>query len=447
MTNIQTPTASTQAGGQCAQSPPRPASSLAEAFTAVRAASMHLRQPLSDEDCQVQSMPDASPAKWHLAHTTWFYEQFILQRFRPGYTPHHPDFSFLFNSYYNAVGPRNERPRRGLITRPSLKEVEIYRHAVDAAMLDLLEDSDLAQNLRPLLEIGLNHEQQHQELLLTDLKHLLSCNPLHPAYIPAADEPPPDPDAPHPEAPLPLRWHSFDEGLRWIGHEGEDFAYDNESPRHRTFLDAFELAARPVTCAEYIGFIEAGGYTDPRHWLDEGWTTAQREHWHGPMYWERRDDQWWHFTLSGMRPVVPTEPVCHVSYFEADAFARWAGARLPREAEWESACATLPIEGNFAETGLFHPTTVKSPRDPRAIQQAFGDVWEWTASPYTAYPGYTPPEGALGEYNGKFMCNQWVLRGGSCATPASHIRATYRNFFSAAARWQFSGFRLARDAR
>jgi ergothioneine biosynthesis protein EgtB len=415
---------------------------------AVRSASMRLREPLSAEDCQVQSMPDASPVKWHLAHTTWFYEQFILDRL-PGYKPHHPQFSFLFNSYYNAVGQRNERPRRGHITRPSLEEVELYRHTIDAAMLDLLADDNPPvprDELQALLEIGLNHEQQHQELLLTDLKHLLSCNPLRPAYIPA-----PTPQSGRGASlppPPPLEWLTFPEGIYSVGHGGDGFAYDNESPRHRTFLESFHLASRPVTCGEFIEFIRAGGYSDPRFWLDQGWATVQREQWHAPMYWEQcppGSDSWQCFTLAGPRPVNPAEPVCHVSYFEADAFARWAGARLPRESEWEAACARLPVEGNFADSGAFHPQPADG-AGSRSIRQAFGDVWEWTASPYTAYPGYRPPGGALGEYNGKFMCDQWVLRGGSCATPASHMRPTYRNFFPAAARWQFSGFRLARDA-
>jgi ergothioneine biosynthesis protein EgtB len=431
----------------CAEAPRRAAGGLAGAYTAVRSASMRLRQPLSDEDCQVQSMPDASPVKWHLAHTTWFFEQFILQRYAAGYTTHHPQFAYLFNSYYNAVGPRNERPRRGLITRPSLREIEIYRHSVDAAMLELLSTPGAADELRPLLEIGLNHEQQHQELLITDVKHLLSCNPLWPAYIPAVDQPSPDPEDHRGAPPPPLRWHTFEEGLRLIGHDGNGFAYDNEGPRHRVFLHAFELASRPASCAEYIQFIEAGGYSEPRFWLDEGWTAVQREQWKAPLYWERHGDEWRHFTLSGMLPVDLAAPVCHVSYFEADAFARWAGARLPTEAEWEIACATLPIEGNFAESSIFQPRALANPRDPWAIHQAFGDVWEWTSSPYIAYHGYNPPPGALGEYNGKFMCNQWVLRGGSCATPVSHIRPTYRNFFPATARWQFSGLRLARDVR
>jgi ergothioneine biosynthesis protein EgtB len=405
---------------------------------------MELRRPLTPEDCQVQSMPEASPTKWHLAHTTWFFEQFVLGAHSPGYRLFHGDFSFLFNSYYNTVGPRHERPKRGVLTRPPLAEVERYREHVDRGIADLLgsaEATTLAR-VRPLLEIGLNHEQQHQELILTDIKHLLWSNPLRPAYSPPLGVGG-MPVALHRHGPDAPHWRRISEGLYWIGHEGDSLAYDNESPRHRVFLNAFEIASRPVTCAEYLRFMDDGSYTDPRWWLDEGWATLQRESWRAPMYWEQEGANWRAFTLAGIRDIDPHEPVCHISFFEADAYARWTGARLPTEAEWEVACREQPVSGNFLESGRFHPA-------PTAVgcemQQAFGGIWEWTQSPYTPYPGYQPPEGALGEYNGKFMCNQHVLRGGSCATPESHVRSTYRNFFPAATRWQFAGLRLARDA-
>jgi ergothioneine biosynthesis protein EgtB len=399
---------------------------LLERYREVRAMSRRLRRPLSPEDCLVQSMPDASPVKWHLAHTTWFFEEFLLRPHLPGYSPFHEKFSFLFNSYYNAVGPRHERPKRGLLTRPSLAEVEAYRAHVDAAMVQLLTMSDDVA-LRPIVEIGLNHEQQHQELILTDIKHALWSNPLKPAYLTRNQR---DGQS----IPEPLRWRRFDEGVYWVGHEGGGFAYDNESPRHRVFLNAFEIADRPVACAEFARFIDDGGYRDPRWWLDEGWTTVQREGWQAPLYWDGARV----FTLAGMRDIDPHEPVCHVSYFEADAYARWAGSRLPTEFEWEAARGDAPPGGNFLEGGGFHPGPDSG--------EFLGNVWEWTRSQYSPYPGYAPPDGALGEYNGKFMCNQFVLRGGSCATPRSHIRATYRNFFPPQARWQFSGLRLARDA-
>ena len=405
--------------------PTRHETGLLHRFRAIRAMSTRLRAPLSPEDCQVQSMADASPTKWHLAHTTWFFEQFILEPHLPGYRRFHEQFSFLFNSYYNAVGPRHERPKRGLLTRPGLAEVDAYREHVDAAMERLLAADGPA--LRPLVEIGLNHEQQHQELILTDIKHALWSNPLRPAYAAVTHR-----DADHTEAPL--GWQRVEEGVHWVGHDGDGFGYDNESPRHRVLLHAYEIASRPVTCGEFARFMEAGGYSDPRWWLDEGWATVQRESWRAPMYWEGSRL----FTLSGAREIDPHEPVCHLSYFEADAYARWAGARLPSEFEWEVARRDAELEGDFVEDGRFHPVASNG--------AALGNVWEWTRSHYSPYPGYAPPEGALGEYNGKFMCNQFVLRGGSCATPRSHIRATYRNFFPPQTRWQFCGLRLARDA-
>jgi ergothioneine biosynthesis protein EgtB len=404
----------------------------------VRAATEALCAPLSPEDMAVQSMPDASPAKWHLAHTTWFFETFLLSDPALGdYQPFHPSFVYLFNSYYEAVGPRHPRPRRGLLTRPSAADVFRYRAHVDAAVAQRVArlDAIASARLQPVLELGLNHEQQHQELLLTDIKHAFAQNPLRPAYhdLPAA----------RPASVPALRWVDFDAGLRRIGHAGDGFAFDNEGPRHRAFLEAFALAARPVTCGEYLEFMAAGGYERPQWWLSDGWRARQENGWTAPLYWEREESSWTIFTLGGTRPINPSEPVCHVSYYEADAYARWAGARLPTEAEWETACAELAPDGNLQESGRLHPAPAGS--YDRPLAQAFGDVWEWTQSPYVPYPGYCPTAGALGEYNGKFMCNQMVLRGGSCVTPCSHIRPTYRNFFPPEARWQFTGLRLARS--
>lgn len=447
--------------------------SLADRYAAVRRTTETLVEPLSPEDCVVQSMPDASPAKWHLAHTTWFFETFLLTPNLTGYEAFHPQFGFLFNSYYNAIGERHPRPMRGLLTRPSLDEVLVYRSYVDRSMADLLATGVSPETAR-LVEVGLNHEQQHQELLLTDVKHLLSCNPLRPAYRE-------QPVAPSSAGALPVKFIEFEAGVRAFGHEGTEFCYDNEEPRHRQYVHAFRIADRLVTNGEWKAFIADGGYEQPEHWLSDGWDAVRTHRWAAPMYWERIDGEWRHFTLAGMRPVDDAEPVCHVSFYDADAFARWSGKRLPTEFEWELACGDRAIDGNLLDTGRLHPAPsdarvagagperaggsrraegspgtpsldarpglrppASSPGHP--IAQLYGDVWEWTASPYIAYPGYKPPEGALGEYNGKFMSNQMVLRGGSCATPASHIRGTYRNFFPPAARWQFMGVRLAEDA-
>jgi ergothioneine biosynthesis protein EgtB len=385
-------------------------------------------------------MDDASPAKWHLAHTTWFFETFLLEDALPGYRPFDPAYRVLFNSYYHSVGEQYPRPRRGLLSRPTLEQVLEYRSYVDKRVLGLMEaPGGLSDPLAEVVELGLHHEQQHQELILTDVKHLLSCNPLRPAY----QEAPP----PTPVRVSPVGWHRYEGGLCWIGSDGPGFSFDNEGPRHRVFLEAFELASRPVTNGEFLAFMEDGGYERPDHWLSDGWAAVQKHGWRAPFYWEQRDGGWWLMTLSGLREVHAEEPVCHVSLYEADAFARWAGARLPSEAEWELAAAEAPIEGGFADDGLLHPAPAHASGRTNGPVQLFGDVWEWTQSPYGPYPGYRPPPGAFGEYNGKFMSNQLVLRGGSCATPRSHIRATYRNFFFPDTRWQFSGLRLARDAR
>jgi ergothioneine biosynthesis protein EgtB len=410
--------------------------SLASRYGAIRAATEALAAPLSAEDCAIQSMPDASPVKWHLAHTSWFFETFVLEPHLPGYRLHDIAFRVLFNSYYNAVGDKYPRPQRGVLSRPSLDEVRAYRAHVDAAMLALLARPELASRLNGLLELGLNHEQQHQELILTDVKHLLSCNPIKPAYARAraADEPA--------NAPPPA-WIAFEGGLVEIGHDSAGFSFDNETPRHRQYLNPYALASRPVTNAEYAAFIDDGGYRRPELWLSEGWDWLNANGIIAPLYWED-DGGWSQFTLQGTLPLEGDAPACHVSLFEADAYARWAGARLPTEAEWEVAAATSAVEGHFVEDGWLRPRPARAIDAPPA--QLFGDVWEWTRSAYAPYPGFRPAAGAIGEYNGKFMCNQYVLRGGSCATPRSHIRATYRNFFPATARWQFSGLRLARDA-
>jgi ergothioneine biosynthesis protein EgtB len=410
---------------------------LAGRYRAIRAMTNRLAEPLSPEDCQVQPMPDASPVKWHLAHTTWFFETFLLVPHRPGYRVFHPSFSYLFNSYYNAIGPRVARPERGLMTRPSLADVCHYRAAVDAAVEDFLPDVEeaVASQIVPIIELGLNHEQQHQELIVTDIKYTLARNPLRPAYRPDAARPMVS------ETAL-MGWSPFPRGLNGIGHDGSGFAFDNEGPRHRVFLEGFELASRPVTNGDFLAFIADNGYRRPEFWLSDGWNVATSGGWQAPLYWEPIDGEWWTMTLGGYRPVCDAEPVCHVSYYEADAYARWAGARLPTEAEWEVAAREEEPRGNFLEQENFHPRPAG--RGTR-LAQCFGDVWEWTQSPYTPYPGMRPAAGALGEYNAKFMCNQLVLRGGSCATPETHIRSTYRNFFPPEARWQFSGIRLARS--
>jgi ergothioneine biosynthesis protein EgtB len=412
--------------------------SLATRYSETRAFTENLAAPLAIEDCVIQSMPDVSPTRWHLAHTTWFFETFLLARALPGYRLYNPAYIYLFNSYYNSVGNQFPRPRRGLLSRPTVSEVLDYRHYVDEQIRQFLSmDSDVTRESLSVIDLGIHHEQQHQELILTDIKHVLSCNPLRPCYRHASPRIKPVAEQ------QPLVWKRFAEGLFWSGFSGKDFSFDNETPRHRVFVESFELASRPVTCGEYVQFIEAGGYKKPEFWLSAGWQQVCASNWESPLYWTKEDGEWRQFTLSGLQPVFPDEPVCHVSYFESDAFARWAGSRLPTEFEWELAAERQSIQGNFVENGRLHPVCAE-PAGDSGLNQMFGDVWEWTSSPYSPYPGYKPVENALGEYNGKFMCNQFVLRGGSCATPRSHIRHTYRNFFPPEAQWQFSGFRLCK---
>lgn len=449
--------------------------SLGQRYCEIRGFTSRLVQELTPEDCMIQGMPDTSPTRWHLAHTTWFFETFVLakQSGRKPYKLFRPEFTYLFNSYYNAVGSQFPRPERGFISRPGLTEILQYREYVDQAMRDLLFDEDLTDQIHsalPVIELGLHHEQQHQELILTDIKYAFSINPLLPAYSasPLA-----------PSQASSLQWTDFPERLAAVGHAGNGFAFDNELPQHQVYLNGFRLANRPVTCGEYLEFIEADGYREPGHWLSLGWQAVEQHHWVAPLYWQKRDGVWMQFTLAGLLPICKDWPVCHVSYFEADAYARWAQSRLPTEQEWECAAALHPMSASaqwsdrLINAGqAIHPTSCTGPTrelctrptreqsiststtreggsgatpPPHSLEHLFGGVWEWTSSSYAPYPGYRPPPGALGEYNGKFMCNQYVLRGGSVATPESHFRLTYRNFFPPDARWQFSGFRLARS--
>ena len=406
------------------------------AFQKVRNQTRKLIEGLSAEDLCVQSMPDASPGKWHLAHTTWFFEVMLLQPFA-GQAPLNADWLYLFNSYYEALGERHPRPQRGLLTRPSLGEVLAYRETVESrvlAFLDALEpDSATDRDALAVLELGMNHEQQHQELLVTDLKHLLSRNALQPAWRS------PLPHGVNPEPLPPAEWLTHETaGPVEIGASNTSFAFDNERPRHRIWLEPYALASRPVSCAEYIEFIDAGGYRDPRWWLSDGWSTVQSEDWSTPLYWRNDGGIWLRFSNRGTVPVDPSEPICHLSYYEADAYARFRDARLPTEAEWEQLIGRQEWNGEFADSGRLEP-------EPLTGRSFGGNVWEWTQSPYAPYPGFKPLPGAAGEYNGKFMCSQMVLRGGSCATQRSHIRSSYRNFFPPAARWQFCGLRLAKD--
>jgi ergothioneine biosynthesis protein EgtB len=410
----------------------------ADSYLAVRRHSEELCAPLASDDYVIQTAAEASPAKWHLAHVSWFFETFLLREYLAGYREFHPRFGYLFNSYYEQIGKFQPRQQRGFLSRPTTEEIYRYRAHVDEHMLRLLQAAgdDAWPPIRQRLEIGLNHEQQHQELLLTDLKLNLYANPLRPSYRDDL------PEAPHSTAPE-LGWKSFPGGVHEIGARGDGFAYDNEKPRHRTYLNPFRIATRPVSNREYLDFIGDGGYDKPALWLADGWSTLKRLNWGSPLYWESIDGEWWQFTLGGPRKLDLEQALCHVSYYEADAYATWAGKRLPTEAEWEIAADGLAVRGNLRDAGHLHPV-VAPPGD--GLLQMYGDVWEHTASSYLPYPGFRAAPGAIGEYNGKFMCNQMVLRGGSCVTPADHIRASYRNFFYPHERWQFQGLRLAEDA-
>ena len=411
---------------------------LIERYRRVRDFTARLCRNLQPEDYVVQSMPEVSPTKWHLAHTSWFFETFVVKVWMPRYRSEVPQYAYLFNSYYNAAGDMHRRDLRGLISRPTVAETYRFRESIDECVTKLLEEANetLLAEIEPILTLGLHHEQQHQELLVTDIKHVFSQNPLYPVFREAA------PDA-GTGVVAPQRFVEFDEATVMIGHEGNGFSYDNEGPRHRALVLPFSLSNRLITNGEFLAFMEADGYTRPEYWLSLGWTTVSEQRWRAPLYWVESDNTWWNFTLSGFRPVNEAEPVTHLSYFEADAYANWAGARLPTEFEWERAAADLPITGNFVNDERFHPAPTGSNSDQ--LSQMFGDVWEWTRSAYLPYPGYRAGPGALGEYNGKFMCNQMVLRGGSCATFRDHIRPTYRNFFQPEKRWQFTGIRLACD--
>ncbi len=403
-------------------------------FDRVRAYTEHLCVPLATDDYQIQSIDQTSPPKWHIAHVSWFFEAFVLPHFVPGYEMFDPDFDFLFNSYYYTHGRMHPRPRRGLLSRPTVEEVFRYRARVDERMLELMVGIDDAkwQELAFRVILGLNHEEQHRELLLMDVKHNFSVNPLKPAYRKDLEA--------KPGEARPMRWLERAGGIHRIGYEDEGFAYDNETPRHEVLLGAHRLADRFVTNGEYRGFVGDGGYEDPALWLSDGWALIQREGWRHPLYWGRQDGDWTQFTLGGLRMLDPHEPVCHLSFYEADAYARWAGKRLPLESELETLLAEHPVAGNFADDDLLHPAPAGD------AGQWYGDLWAWTASPYTAYPGFKPLAGSMGEYNGKFMSNQMVLRGGSCATPPGHTRASYRNFFYPNERWAFTGLRLAEDS-
>ena len=413
--------------------------SLEAAYRDVRQTTERLASVLSAEDQTVQSMPDVSPTKWHRAHVTWFFETFVLGQYAPAYEPHDEAYGYIFNSYYEAVGARHPRAERGLLSRPGIEKVARYRHAVDAAMEPLLRDPS-QPGLRDLIVLGLHHEQQHQELLLMDIKHVLSRNPLHPAYLAGG---PAGSGDPAPKA----GWIEHDGGPVQIGHLGMGFGFDNEYPRHTAHLAPFGLADRPVTCGEWLDFMRDDGYGRPEFWLSDGWAVVNAQSWQAPLYWFRDPDdtdRWLQFTLSGVHPVDPNEPVCHVSYYEADAFAHWTGMRLPTEAEWETIAHSDGEGENFLSED-FLTEGAPHPRPAVSSNALFGDTWEWTSSAYTPYPGFRAAPGAVGEYNGKFMVSQYVLRGGCCATPRGHVRATYRNFFPPGARWAFSGVRLSRD--
>lgn len=405
--------------------------SLSARYRRIRSATVYLCRSLKPEDTVVQSMPDVSPAKWHLAHVTWFFERFVLQPHLAGYKAFRDEFNYLFNSYYYSVGPMHLRPKRGMLTRPSLATVTQYREHVDNAVIDLLSQNGDDAAIEQLITVGLNHEQQHQELLLTDIKHVFSCNPIKPAVNPSLP-------APASRAPEELRFVGGESEIQEIGAEGPGFFFDNETPRHKAYVHPHRIGSRPVTNGEFLEFVRDNGYGESQLWLSDGWATINERGWNKPLYWNDALDA--EFTIGGERDIDLHAPVTHVSYYEADAFARWAGARLPTEAEWELAARQHPVEGNLAESGYWHPAAAID-----GAHQFFGDVWEWTASPYAPYPGFKPLDGALGEYNGKFMCNQMTVRGGSCVSAAEHIRASYRSFFYPDARWQFLGIRLAKD--
>ncbi len=424
---------------------------LLDSYRSVRAHTDALTAPLSDEDQCIQTMPDVSPTKWHRAHVTWFFETFLCKPHLDGYVEHDPAFGFLFNSYYETIGKRHPRPERGNLSRPSCAEVTAYRRHVDSAMERLL-CAGVGPDVAELATLGLHHEQQHQELILMDIKHVLSCNPaLWPTYRAPCNNGATGAGA---ASAGELRWVSFDGGEITVGHDGSGFAFDNEGPRHRVLVEPFRIADRAVTCAQWLEFMADGGYETPTLWLSDGWGQRIAHGWDSPAYWHLADEGWQVFTLEGLRAVAPEDPVCHLSYYEAEAFARWAGARLPTELEWEHAADGVPIGGNIGRGAGLHPAPAPASEVPPAgaagpppLLQMYGDVWEWTSSPYCAYPGFRAASGAVGEYNGKFMVNQMVLRGGCCATPEGHIRRTYRNFFHPHTRWHFSGLRLAADCR
>ena len=407
-------------------------------FNEVRNFTTKLCKPLEVEDFVIQSMPDVSPTKWHLAHTTWFFEAFILNKALPDYKSIHPLYTYLFNSYYVQIGERWTRNQRGVLSRPTVKEIFSYRKYVDEQMLEFIEScsEDIFKEYSKVIEIGLNHEQQHQELLLTDIKHVLSINPLNPVYSKSKIK------GENGNEIGSLKWIQYEGGIQEIGNDSSQFCYDNETPLHKVLLQPFKFANRLITNGEFIEFIKDGGYKNTTLWLSDGWSMVESQKIKAPLYWEKKNGEWWNYTLNGFKPVNESEPVCHVSYYEAEAFAAWKAARLPTEAEWEIVSSGYDIEGNFVESENYHP---KPFNDISKVNQTFGDVWEWTGSAYLPYPGFKPLAGALGEYNGKFMSGQMVLRGGSCATSKSHIRKTYRNFFPPSSRWQFMGIRLAKN--
>jgi ergothioneine biosynthesis protein EgtB len=410
---------------------------LGDAFHTIRSFTEELTDPLETEDFVIQVATHGSPVKWHLAHSSWFFEAFLLSKAVKDYESLHPCYAYLFNSYYLQAGDPHCRHKRGNLSRPTVKEIFEYRAYVNEQVGRFIKESDdeTFRKWAEVIEIGLNHEQQHQELLVTDLKLMLGQNPLWPAYLDRSTRP-------KAVDPGPLNWIPLEEGVVEIGHPGGGFAYDNEFPRHKTYIREGALTNRLITNGEYLEFMEDGGYQNSALWLDEGFSLIQEENWTAPLYWVNKEGNWHHFTLCGLEEINPHEPVTHISYFEADAYARWRGCRLPTEQEWETAAAALPVDGSFVESRHFHPSGVTAPGD--GLHQMFGEAWQWTSSSYSPYPGYKPFPGALGEYNGKFMCNQYVLRGGSCATSGSHYRPTYRNFFHTRYRWQFTGIRLAK---